>query len=363
MNDEQHTIRIALVEIGGSHDECLYSQCLFLQGHAHVTLVVTADLEARLGDYHWMASSTKVFGFHSSASFQWKNIWKVYRYLKSQRFDRIVFNTAQGGLKKLFVLPFPEKTVMLGVIHNTSKFYTGIGQKLINRRVKRYFVLNDYLLPSVSRLTGLRFASYYPIFFPEWASADTIQKPDGALWIGIPGEVSSKRRDYAVLLDTLKAWKEKRDVKFILLGRLSAGDRNWIIKQLNDHPDLSAHIIYFEQFVPIATLHAYMRLCDAVMPLIHPCTQGFSDYLNHKISGAFNLAFAYRKPLIIEQSFSAIQDLCENAVFYAGSELKDTFFTQLMAVLPKIKEGAYRHAKWAFNAQQQAYLAFTEVRP
>ncbi|WP_257666457.1 hypothetical protein [Parapedobacter tibetensis] len=349
--------RIALVEVGGSHDECLYSQCLFLHGHADTILVITADLEPRVTACKELVLSVKIFGFQSSQSFQWKNVWKLYRYLLEQKFDRVVFNTAQGGIKKLFILPFPRSMRLIGTIHNTHKFYKGIGQRIISSKIKKYLVLNDYLLPSVASLKGLQFSSYYPAFFPKLATPNQITKPAGETWICIPGQVSLQRRDYLGLIKAVKQAELESRWKFILLGNAKGNDGDMIKQQANEL-GLQSSFILFDAFVPYELLHAYMQLADAVMPLIHPSTPGFVLYQHHKITGAFNMAFAFKKPLLMEASFRGIEDFKENAIFYDVQTLSEDIFTGTNGQSANTDGTLYQSAKWEFAFQQNNYLAF-----
>lgn len=350
--------RVALIEIGGSHDECLYSQCLFLQGHAEVTLVVTRDLLDRIALCRHLVDSVTVLSFDSVEAFSWLNIWRLRNYLCSQRFDQVIFNTAQGRIKKLFVLPLPRRTRMLGVIHNTRKFRGSVGQWLISRYVRRYWVLNESLLPSVSSMKTLRFAPCYPIYFPVLALASGIRKPSGETWIGVPGEVTRQRRDYSTLLESLLQWGIGSPIRFILLGRIPHDERKWLNQLFAEYPALTDHVTCFDCFVPVPLFHAYLAVCDAIMPLIHPSVPSFADYLHHKVTGAFNIAFAYRKPLILERSFRHVHDFQDpSTVFYTAEAMDDKFFRQLVDRIHAAGRVAFRAAKWTFAHRQQQYLA------
>jgi hypothetical protein len=55
---------------------------------------------------------------------------------------------------------------------------------------------------------------------------------------------------------------------------------------------------------------------DIVLPLITPGSHDYEDYLRYKITGTYNLAFGFKLPMLMHESFSAHRIFRETSVFY-----------------------------------------------
>ncbi len=358
-----HARKAALVEIGGSHDECLYSQLLFLKrGGYHTTLICDDNVRTRLGNVS-VADDVMV------VSLKDKGGWQKLRMLNDIRkriigdgIKTVIFNTAEGTeVRNLCLMRYPRGTRFYGTLHNLRKLGGSGSQKLISRKVKDYFVLNDYLIDKVQQLPhkGLRFASYYPMFFPQYAEVPVPKRSPGELWIAIPGQVEYKRRDYAALVQALAAMSQRTSLKFILLGKSMHTHGNGAeLKQLLAQHGLTDMFILWDGFVDNETYHTYLRHCDVVMPLLHPGNEGYDGYLNLQISGAYNAAFAYRKPLLMHKDFSAYADFRENAVFYEVSSLGD-MLSRLEMNIGRLG-ATYGDKKWGLDVQAARYNSFLD---
>src|SRR5690606_6018145 len=108
-----------------------------------------------------------------------------------------------------------------GVLHGINKLKGSFTQKKINRKIKNYFLLNDYVLDNLKKTSypsDLRFETYYPIDFPDFPNPPDINKNDREFWIGIPGQVEYKRRDYEGLVNAVSKITCKKSIRFLLLG-------------------------------------------------------------------------------------------------------------------------------------------------
>lgn len=350
---------IAIVELGNSHDECIYSQILFLKRAGYtVHLVLSEGLKTQTDNFP-EADAVRYFSLPQKGIKGWKELIKVKRYLKQQGVTCVVFNTATGNtIRNFIILNLTAPLFFAGTVHHTGKLNSSFTQRLISLKVKNYFVLNDYLLPGIKPRKGLRVAAYYPIFFPDYKAVKLL-KPPGEFWICIPGQLEFKRRDYKSLLEQLNKDILPGKIKFILLGRCNHAYGNgqevkaWIReKQLEDH------FVLFDQFIDNALFHAYIKLADLVVPLIHEDSEGFLSYSTAQLSGAFNLAFAYCKPMLMHTYFSSIPDFKTAAFFYSTPDLIKMCI-QLQAspdlLSSKIKE-MRGYPKFDFVFQQQRYL-------
>lgn len=348
-------LRVALIELSTSHDECLYAQVKMLKSDKNIHLTLICNEKHRDNVKYYDLVNTIEFVQINKGIHVWLDLFRVRKMMLKGNFDKIVFNTAQGPLlKKLLMLPF-GKTDMIGTLHNTNKLNGSVGQKIISKKIRKYFVLNDYLLDTIRPKDhpALQFASYYPIFFPTFPEIN-VTKKENEIWICVPGQVELKRRDYNSLFDSIEKTGIKAAVRFILLGRCSHahGDGNqvkdWILQN-----NLTDHFMLFDDFISPELFHSILKKCDYVLPLIHPLHKSF-DLYKTQVSGAYNLAFAYKKPLLMEKSFSLYTDFKDNSVFYDCNQIMET----LNNVKPDSSAAFYTEEKWNFEFQKNKYLSF-----
>jgi len=154
------------------------------------------------------------------------------------------------------------------------------------------------------------------------AQIPAVQGAEGKVYICIPGRVEYKRRDYRMLLEVLDRLEGREQLRFTLLG--PAAGRH------SDYADFFSRIqergweeifISFSDIVPFPLYHAYLRMSQAVLALIHPNRyREHRDYLDSQISGAFPMAQAHRKPLFLHRSFAGEAELEDCSYFYDTSD-------------------------------------------
>jgi hypothetical protein len=347
--------RAALIEIGGSHSECLYSQLLHLsKGGYEVSIIADEKTAGQLQDFEL---PFKLFTVDTKR--RWPALLKIRRFLISNDISTIIFNTAQSSaVRNLTLLPYPRHFRFSGTLHHLNKLQSGSSQKIISRRVKKYFLLNDYLVCKADALAipGLSFQSYYPIFFPPYPQ-QALTKSPGSVWINIPGHIEYQRRDYETLVHAFAALEHKPDYLFLLGNGSHPNGNGRQLKTLVEEKGVARHFVFWDDFVAPAEFHGYLRQSDVVMPLIHPASADLHKYLNEQISGNFNLAFAYHKPLLLFQIFDQFNDFRENALFYTIETLQETLM-QLPRLLRDIRGRLYQDPKWTQAYQTEHYLAF-----
>lgn len=357
--------KAALIEIDGSHDECLYSQLCFLkQGGYHTTLICSDNLEKQVTDFDH--TDEKVFFKLEGRSKleQWRELWLIRNQIVNNGIRTVILNSTHGSrIRNFTLLPFPAATQFFGTLHGINKLKGSLTQKLISRKIKNYFLLNDYLKENLSLISvpgGLRFESYYPIFFPSFRNMPAISKPADEYWIGIPGQIEYKRRDYETLVKAFASLAVQPNYKFLLLGKSTHRDGNGKeLKALIAQLGVKDRFVFWDGFMENGVFHAYLKQCDVIMPLIHPGNDGFDKYLIYQISGGYNLAFAYQKPLLMLKDFERYEDFRENAVFYELEQL-GTVLSNLPEQVDRIKNGLYQQPKWSFGYQSRKYLDFID---
>lgn len=353
--------KAAVLELDGTHEECLYSQLLFLrEGGYDTALLFEEALGKKLGgiragnrEVPWKLKDKKGLAY-------WRALWEVRNFLISHEYEILIFNSPQGSLTRDFsLLPFPRHFQWYGTLHGINKLRGSFTQKMINRKIKNYFVLNDYLVDNLDRVphAGLRIQSYYSIFFPEYPDAPFIEKPENVLWIGIPGQVEYKRRDYETLVRAFAALKEKPAYRFLILGDDQHTHSNGKeLKALIQESGVADYFL-FTGYLSYPDYHAWIKKCDIIAPLIHPGNESYEKYLIYQITGGYNLAFAYKKPLLMLQDFDKYEDFRENAVFYTLGQLSESL-EKLPQSIAALRPGMYRQPKWTFEYQCRQYLDF-----
>ena len=350
-------MKVALIELGGSHDELLFSQAAFLKASGHTVLLIASEN---------LRSRTEVFdnidhfyyfdvGNHKPAPLL--SIFQIWRLLRKNNVDKIVFNTAQGSTVRNFTLLPWNKIELIGIIHNINKLHQSGNQRLISLKIKKYFVLNEYMLDSMNSDTHLKIVSFYPIFFQKFNTI-SIEKKESEVWFCIPGLVEFKRRDYEGFLKAICEEKLAQNVRIIFLGRIGHAVeytqiKNWLKKLENDD-----QVVLFKGYIDNHIFHSYLQKSDMILPLLHPDTERFHEYSSIQISGAFNLAFGHHKPLIMENFFKKYSIFSETSIFYEKKMLvkKINELAAKRTIIQKKQKDVERNEKFNFKVQQKLYM-------
>ena len=279
--------------------------------------------------------------------------------LQGENFEKVIFNTASSNKEVIALTRFlPKKIKCYGIIHNLRKLNQSASQRTISKRITDYYVLNDFLIDSATlKNKKIKLHSFYPIFFPEYTTPETIKKIS-EFWVCIPGELNYKRRDYTIILEALSKLEEMNNLKIILLGKmdLEKTDTKSFLSQVKEM-GLENYFMTFDCFIDNSVFHEYIKKSDYIMA---PVSLGEQNYLEYKITGAYNLAFAYKKPLICPEELSIIPDLNATSHFYKNAGV-------LSQLLKNINSGTlsrkkiYDDSKWNFETQQEKYLKLLET--
>jgi len=339
-------VKIALIEINNFHDECLYSHILFLKsGEHHVTLICNQKLRTRVENF---PADDIVFLNMNSKIKKYKNWFLIRKIILKQKISKVILNTAEKNIYKLLMLPFPRSVEFIGTVHNVQKIKNSRKQRLIISKLDKILTLGKFIYRNLKeeKLVTQKANYYYPIFFEE--HPQIIQKPRNEIWITIPGIIDFKKRDNQRVHDC----PIPENVKIIMLGRPVSEEACEFLKQLKNHPT-AQQFITFDGFIPPDLFHSYIRESDYILPLIHENTESFSDYLRYKISGSYNLAFAYKIPLLLDESLKEIEDFKGNAIFYQPENL-----CELFRELKPEKNIFFKNPELTFEYQKENYLNF-----
>ena len=345
--------KIALLEIGTSHDECLYAQVAYLKSrpNCRLTIYCSPIIAERIADW---ADPSEIQLLKQKLG--WADFYRLYKHLKNGGFNKVIFNTGQGPhIRKLLLFPFPKSIEFISSIHNINRLETSRSQKAISRKVKKYFVLNDYLLKRLEERNypDLHFSSYYAILYPSYPLLE-LDKKEEEVWIVIPGQVENQRRDYPALIKALSQNKPPKNIRFILLGasKHAHGDGAALQQEISA-AGLEENFVLWSSFIDMDTFYSYIQMADFIMPLIHAQHSSGATYQN-QVSGSYNLAFAFKKCLLMDHAYADIPDFKDSAQFYDPAHL-DALLPSLAKVQSK---DYYRLDKWSFYYQAANYWDF-----
>ncbi|VAW53841.1 hypothetical protein MNBD_GAMMA06-1429 [hydrothermal vent metagenome] len=345
---------IVLIEIGGSHDECLLTQMHAIKALGHeIVLICTSKVKDRNPIFKNYVDEFYIVDL-SHGKKKGKNEIKIlWTLLKNSGVKKAIFNTAQGNhVRKLCLYALFNKIEFIGIIHTTLKFKGSFTQKIISLKIKNYLLLSEHLLSTISPSKGTKVDYFYPINFPSF---DKNIKKERAV-ITIIGGVENRRSDLPGFLKMLISAKNL-DASFIFLG----GTHNYkgaaaLKTQLKNH-GLTNKVTFFDAFIPQEIFDAHLRNTDLILPLIHPDTPSSDQYFKNQISGAMSVAFSYKIPLLIHETYQNISEM-NNASFYYNEENFSTVLVKSLEVRERKSEKMHSNYHYDSSYQEYRYAKF-----
>lgn len=352
--------KVALAEFNSYHDECLYSQIKFLTDSGHsVTLIISQQIHERASEYILLAEEVVIFQ-HSSQKNLFKRIAFIFSlswFLRKKKVETLIFNTASSRLEVILLSHLSKrKTKLFGILHNLKKVNHSFSQKLINKAIKKFFVLNDFLLDSVKlEDSSLQLEVFYPIFFPAYKSTAPA-KPEEEIWISIPGKLDFGRRDYFLVAEALRKAQVRSNLRILILGSTNSSDpkNKGFLDHIKVH-GLQDNFVTFDAFLKNDTFHDYIKKSDYILI---PLDSVGDNYAKYKIMGCYNQAFGYRKNLISPIGLEHIPDMESHSLFYTGADGLSEVFEKISTGKSDKKE--YVSEKWNFEEQKKRYITFLE---
>lgn len=315
--------RVAIFEIGGSHDECILSQVMALrEAGCWVVFCGSQDLYLRnvlfkdwFDAFHEVTLPKTMLGDFSA-------MHNLNKWLKKNEIDVLIANTAQGGHVRNLCVTANRRTRFVGIIHTIKMLQGSFTQRLISRKIKQYFVLNDTLKKAVTPISkGLQIDAFYPLDYPRF---DTAVMNKQGFQVTIVGGVEFRRKDLTGFMDF--AEKVSKEVHFVFLGK-SDVSRTEVQQFVADceKRGVASNIRFFDDFVDQQTFDAYLRNTDCILPLIHPGTPSADEYFSRQISGAINVAFSYGIPMLIHEEYRNWEDFSRGCLFYNAGSMNAQF--------------------------------------
>lgn len=345
---------VALVEVAGSHDECLLSQLVALKGRdCKVILVCNKRIKERNPQFSKWVDEWILVDFFSKAWKDFMLVRKMMKDIKKVGAKHIIFNTGQGGIvRNAVVLSMFSKLKFFGLIHTTRKFQGSATQKVISWKVKNYLVLSQHLLASIDPPKNVKLDYFYPLRFPSFS--EKLVKND-VLQITLIGGVENRRKDLSGFIEMIG---ELENVHFTFLGRTDPESdevKHW--KEELIARGLINHITLFDGFVSQEKFDAVLQQSDAILPLIHPNTPSADQYFKNQIAGAMTVSFSYKIPMLLHQQYASIQEM-ETAAIYYDSETFKSALAKLPIEKDVVKQKMMEEQAYQKEFQESRYANF-----
>ncbi len=314
MEKQQEKVKVAVVEFGGSHDECLLGQILGLKEQgASVYLCSNRKIVDRNPYLMQFVDEVKTVELVHKALGDVKTMLSITRWFRKKGIKKVVFNTAQGGNVRNLCLLSTKSIEFYGMIHTIRLLRDSATQRIISKKIKNYFLLNTTLKDKLGPVEGLNIHTFYPLSFPPF-EAERI-KPENQIWMTVIGGIEFRKRDLSGFLDF--AENANANCRFIFLGKsdLQLEDVAYFNAEIEQR-GLTDKIKTFTDFVDQKTYNDYIAATDFILPLIHPEAQCAEEYFEVQISGAINTAFAYHIPMLIHEGYKDWVDFQQGVQFY-----------------------------------------------
>lgn len=344
--------RVAILEIGGSHDECILSQLIGLKAaNCWIVFCSTREMldknsqfEQYIDVFHEVELPRSTFGDFFA-------MVRLNKWFAANAIDIVIANTAQGGHIRNLCLTASSKVKFFGIIHTIKMLNGSFTQSLISRKIKQYFVLNDTLKQYIGEKPGMQIHSFYPLSYPHFDQQE--EKSPGGFRIAIIGGVENRRKDLDGFLTMAQCVPDH--VHFYFLGKSNPeSDEVKLFEQRLTELQLNERVHLFNTFVSEASFDACLRQMDAIFPLVHPGTPSADEYFSRQISGAINVAFSYKIPMMIHENYQDWEDFKSGVVFYNLTDFQDQFSTFLSAH-HELKQQLVTNPKFSSEIQNQQF--------
>ena len=347
---------IAIIDFEDGHVEQIYAQAAFLKDSDYtVHLIIPESAKKRVAIYD------KVDHFvyipkNLNNDFRAQKVAFAGGYLDKNNIKTVIINTYSSSFMRMF-LKYSAGRRVFACLHGIEKVSGNFWFWIISRRVRNYFVLYDHLLELLPPRRKLKFESLYPIYYPEYPLLN-IPKNENEFWITVPGQLEYVRRNYVYLLEEMNE-DLNPNIRFIILGRSKHrhGDGVDFEKRI-DEKGMADRFILFDEFIEENLFRSYVRKSDLLMPLL----KDRERYLKEGISGTFNLAFAYKIPMLVEKEYSGIEDLRLTSFLYDVNELTgllNSLYENRTLVFEK-KTEMESYKKLSYEYQRKKYVSFIE---
>jgi hypothetical protein len=307
---------VLIIEVGGSHIECVYSMVHYLHiNHSSVFLACNKKLKTSVKEVEKITAILELPDDPTNIQHLGIAI-QLRKFIRKNKIESVVFNTTEITIVRNLILLLP-KLNYTGVVHNAKRLEKSFTfTKVISLKMKKFFVLSDYLIQKLHIHKQFKVESFYPVYFPAVPTISPV-KPSNEFWITIPGEVFTNRRDYLALINEVeKATNLDDNIKFILLGYNHFEEE--LNNRLNTSLRLKKHFITFNHYLSYNLFHSFVQQSDFILPLLKTDVDGF--YGSSRISGSLNLGIGYQLPFLLPESYKENDDIAPYSIYYSSIE-------------------------------------------
>lgn len=348
--------KLVFVEFGTAHEDCFYSHFKVLERDYNLHIILNEKLSHLLPKTISYASVTSV-KVKDRASIS--VAWEVRKKIKAISPEQVIFNTAQGNVVRDLCLLMPRGIRLAGTHHNADKLLTSSSQKLINWHLKKYLLLGNFIQKTLQDKihSELKFEVFYPCYYEKIPVTPLPKTKD--LLVAIPGVIEQSRRDYFGFLDIIKRATLPHGVHFVLLGNGSREDGPRFYQEIQK-AGLEDRFTFFNQYVSAEEMQRQLEACDVILPILHPGVEYFDLYKEYKISGSYNLAYGYVKPLLMHEELGRTEEFKDYCLSYSIEGLPGLLgeIHNNPQLLDKPKENIKKSPRFDFEKQRERYLTF-----
>lgn len=354
---------VILVELENSHDECLYSQVLFLeQSHHKVSMILSPHSFQSTQKFHYLCENVAQLEMKHGLFNHWKLTQKIMRFRRKWKSKVIIFNTAQGSFVRDFsLLTLWHRVRVLGVLHTIKKLQGSFTQKLISLKIKKYYLLSLILSNQLSPKKRRKVQVFYPIFFHHPILPKPFQKEK--FNIIIPGGVETRRKDLKGFVDQFFNQPIPAHWNIIFAGKTEENNECFLrINNTIKLNNMNKQFVFYHGFIPQKEYFEIIEAGHVILPLIHPNTTSSDEYMSRQISGAFNLAYGFKTPMLIHKAYKKHEEFQCSSIFYNEEKL----FDQIKSLdedrnrLEEKRKAIQNYSLFDFEVQQNNFLSWVE---
>lgn len=352
-------INIMLIEKTNSHFEWLFTHDRFLES-AGFNRFIAVDVS----QINRVQNSTAVvsgFDFQATSFLkQLKMIFKLRNYILSKKIEIVIFNTAHNTFVRNLLILLPKNVLRLGILHRGQYVISSRTQKLITNYIDGYFCLSNYQAENIQKHIDKSIHVMYNLTFRVKDKNDTFEN-NNYFDIVIPGNVEEHRRDNIYFIQQIEKIKPGKNIRFVFLGKCNRDTEDGkLFLKAASNSNYRNNILIYDDFVPDELFDVMMRNAKLLLPLIHHDMPNFENYLKYQISGTFNLSYAYRIPMLIEESFSIYEEFRLSSLFYTKYELaaKISSIFDNPQMLDRLKTNIESYPVWQIEYQRKNYIDF-----
>ena len=218
---------------------------------------------------------------------------------------------------------------ILGIVHNAEKIEN------YSNLVDKIFVISSLVKKHHSADGNVD--CFYPLLY-KYKNNIVQYLHDDEFRITIPGNIEYSRREYNFLYQFAvenEVFLENNGIKFIILGNYTITNDGKDFYNLILNAKLGKYFKFFDYLIPYSEYMEVICSSQLIMPLIHPETEKFDNYLKDKVSASFNMSFSTNIPLLMHEKFKGLGEFDDFSVWYHS---KETLKSQIVNLLTNKKD-------------------------